>query len=72
MDEHVRQNGDIVFLGDSRGSMFIPSILHLNTELFADLPVHVCSCLVVAVNVFSFSQFRVARDDDNDDDDYYI
>ena len=42
--------------------MFIPSILHLNIELFADLPAHVCSCLVVAVNVFSFSQFRAARD----------
>ena len=26
------------------------------------LPVHVCSCLVVAVDMFSFSQFRAARD----------
>ena len=33
-----------------------------NTKLFADLPVHVCSCLVLAVYVFSFSQFRAARD----------
>ena len=38
------------------------SFLHLNVKLFADLPVHVCSCLVVAVDVFSFSQFRAARD----------
>ena len=61
MDGHVPQNGDIVFLGDSRGFMLIPSILRLNTELFADLPVYVCSCLVVAMNVFRFSQFRAAR-----------
>ena len=31
-------------------------------KLSVDLPVHVCSCLVVAVDVFSFSQFRAARD----------
>ena len=42
--------------------MFIPSFLHLNAKLFADLPVHVCSCLVVAVGIISFSQFRAARD----------
>ena len=42
--------------------MLIPSFLHLNAKLFADLQVHVCSCLVVAVDVFSFSQFRAARD----------
>ena len=41
--------------------MLIPSFLHLNTKLFADLPMHVCNCLVV-VNVFSFGQFRAARD----------
>ena len=34
----------------------------VNAKLFADLPVLVCSCLVVAVDVFSFSQFRTARD----------
>ena len=32
------------------------------TKSLADLPVHVCSCLVEAVDVFSFSQFRAARD----------
>ena len=42
--------------------MLIPSFLHLNAKLFTDLPVHVCSCLVVAVDIISFSQFRVARD----------
>ena len=42
--------------------MLIPSFLHLNTKPFADLPVHVCNCLVVAVDVFSFNQFRAARD----------
>ena len=42
--------------------MLIPSFLHLNATLFADLPVHVCSCLVVAVDIISFSQFRAARD----------
>ena len=31
-------------------------------HLFADLPVHVCSCLVLAMDVFSLSQFRAARD----------
>ena len=62
VDVHVPQNSDAVILGDSLGFMFIPSFLHLNAKLFADLPVHVCSCLVVAVNIFSFSQFRAARD----------
>ena len=42
--------------------MLIPLFLHLNTKLFADLPLHVWSCLVVAVDVFSFSQLRAARD----------
>ena len=31
-------------------------------KLSVDLPVHVCSCLVVAVDVFSFNQFRAAKD----------
>ena len=59
---HVPQNSDAVIGGDSLGFMFIPLFLHLNAKLFADRPVHVCSCLVVAVDVFSFSQFRTARD----------
>ena len=42
--------------------ILIPSFLHLNAKLFAHLPVHVCSCLVLAMGVFSFSQFREARD----------
>ena len=62
VDGHVPQNSDSVILGDSPGFMLIPSFLHLNAKLFEDLPVHVCSCLVVAVDVFSFSQFRAARD----------
>ena len=62
MDGHVPQNGDAVLLGDSFGFMLRPSFLHLNVKLFADLPVHVCSCLVVAVDVFRFIQFRAARD----------
>ena len=62
MDGHVPQNGDAVLLGDSLGFMLIPSFLHLNAKLFADHPVHVCSCLAVAVDVFSFSQFKAARD----------
>ena len=62
MDGHVSQNGDAVLLGDSLGFMLIPSFLHLNAKLFADLPVHLYSCLVVAVAVFSFSYFRAARD----------
>ena len=62
MDGHVPQNSDAVILSDSLGFMLIPSFLHFNAKLFADLPVHVCSCLVVAVNIFSFSQFRAARD----------
>ena len=62
MDGHVPQNGDAALLGDSLGFMLIPSFLHLNAKLFADLPVHVCSCLVVAVDVFSFSQFGATRD----------
>ena len=62
MDGHVPQNSDSVILGDSTGFMLIPSFLHVNAKLFADLPVHVCSCFVVVVDVFSFSQFRAARD----------
>ena len=62
MDGHVPQNSDAVILGDSLGFMLILSFLRLNDKLFADLPVHVCSCLVVAVDIFSFSQFRAARD----------
>ena len=58
----IPQNGDAVLLGDSFGLMSILSFLYLNTKLFADLPVHVCSCLFVTEDVFSFSQFRVARD----------
>ena len=61
VNEYVPQNGDAV-PGDGLGFMLIPSFLHLNTKLSADLPVHVCSCLVVAVEVFSFNQFRAARD----------
>ena len=49
-------------IGVSLGFMFIPSFLHLYAKLSVDLPVHVCSCLVVAVDLFSFSQFRAARD----------
>ena len=62
MDGQIPQNGDAVLLDDSFGLMFIPSFLHLNTKLVADLPVHVCSCLVVTEDVFSFSHFREARD----------
>ena len=62
MDGHVSQNSDAVILGDSLGFMLIPSFLHLNDKFFADLPVLVCSCLVEAVDVFSFSQFRAAKD----------
>ena len=61
VNEYVPQNGDAV-PGDSLGFMLIPSFLRLNTKLSADLPVHVCSCLVVAVDVFSFNQFRAHRD----------
>ena len=62
MDKHVAQSSDAVILADSLGFMLIPSFLHLNVKLFADLPLHMCSCLVVAVDIFSFSQFRAARD----------
>ena len=62
MDGHVPQNSDAVILVHNLGFMLIPSFLHLNAKLFADLPMRVCSCLVVAVDVFSFSQFRAARD----------
>ena len=62
MDGHVPQNGDAVLPGDSHGFMLIPLFLHLSAKLFADLPVHARSCLVVALDVFSFSQFRAARD----------
>ena len=49
VDGHVPQNSDAVILGDSLGFMLIPSFLLLNAKLFADRPVHVCSCLVVGV-----------------------
>ena len=62
MDGHVPQNNGTVIVSDILGFMLIPSLLYLNAKSFADLPVHVCSCLVVAVDVFSFSQFRAARD----------
>ena len=62
MDGQVPQNGDAVLLGDSLGFMLIPSFLHLNAILFADFTVHVRSCLVMAVDLFSFSQFRTARE----------
>ena len=61
MDGYVPQNGDAVLLGDSLGFMLIPPFLYVNAKLFADLLVHVCSYLVVEVDVFSFSQFRAAR-----------
>ena len=61
MDGYVPQNSDVI-LGDSPGFMLITSFLQLNAKLFADLPVHGCSCLVVAAGIFSFSQFRAARD----------
>ena len=62
MDGRVPQNSDPVLLGDSRGFMLIPSFLHLNTKCFADLPVYLCICLVVAVYVYSFNQSRTNRD----------
>ena len=31
-------------------------------EFIADLPLHVCSCLVVTLDIFSFNQFRATRD----------
>ena len=46
VDGHVPQNSDAVILGESLGFMFIPSFLHLNAKLFADLPVHVCTALL--------------------------
>ena len=58
----IQQNSDAFILGDSVGFMLMPSFLYLNARLFADLPLHVCSCLVVAVDIFSSSQFRAARD----------
>ena len=42
--------------------LLIPSFCHLNAKLFAHLLVHVCGCLVVGVDIFSFSQFRATRD----------
>ena len=62
MDGHVAQNSDALIFGDRLRFMLIPSFLHLNAKLSADLPVHVCSCLVVAVDVFKFNQFRAAKD----------
>ena len=62
MEGHVPQNGEAVLLGGSRGFILIPSFLHVNTKLFTDRPVYVCSCLVVAVYVYSFKQFRTASD----------
>ena len=62
MDGHVPQNNDAVILGDSLGFVVIPSFFHLNAKLIADLPLHVCSRLVVTVDIFSFSQFRATRD----------
>ena len=62
MNRHVPLKSDAVILGDSLGFMLIPLFLHLNAKLYADFPVQVCSCLVVAVGVFSFSQFRASRD----------
>ena len=50
VDGHVPQNSDAVILGDSLGFMLISSFLNLDAKLFADLPVHVCSCLVVALH----------------------
>ena len=64
MNGHIPQNSDAVIFGDSLGFILIASFLKLNAKLliFADLPVHVCSCLVLAEGVFSFSKFRAARD----------
>ena len=62
MDGHVPLNSDAVILGDSLGYMLIPLFLDLNAKLSADLLVHVWNCLVVAVDILSFSQFRAARD----------
>ena len=62
MNRRVPQNSDAVILGDSLGLMLMVSFLHLNAKHFADLLVHVCSCLVVAVGIISFSQFRAAKD----------
>ena len=61
VEGHFPQNSYAVILDDSLGFMLIPSFLHLNAKLFADLPVHVCSCTHAPVGVFSFSQFRAAR-----------
>ena len=46
MDGHVPQNSDTVILGESRGFMLIPSFLHLNAKLFADLPVQCAAALL--------------------------
>ena len=50
VDGHVPWNGDAILLGDSLGFMLIPSFLHLKAKLFADLPVHLFSCLVEALD----------------------
>jgi len=55
-DGHVPPNGYTVPLSKCYGFMIVPSFLRLNTRLFADLPMHVCNCLVVAVDVFSLGQ----------------
>ena len=44
VDGHLPQNDDAILLGDAH-----IIFLHLNAKLFVDHPVHVCSCLVVAV-----------------------
>ena len=61
VNEYVPQNGDAV-PGDSLGFMLIPSFLHLNTKVTLCRSSSACVQLVVAVDVFSFNQFRAARD----------
>ena len=39
VEGHFPQNSNAVILDDSLGFMLIPSFLHLNAKLFADLPV---------------------------------
>ena len=61
VNEYVPQNGDAV-PGDSLGFMLIPSFLHLSTKVTFCRSSSAYVQLVVALDVFSFNQFRAARD----------
>ena len=60
---HIPENYDFFVFGNRLGLVFIPPLWDFNTVMLAHLPVDICSCLIVPLQIVSFCKFGTARCD---------